>query len=182
MASNNFSCAFEEHLNGMRWTAPDAMASEYEAADFLYGLIRLLKPKLCIETGCYKGNATLAIGKALLLNGSGILQSCDTDQAHVLTVMTECQQNYYPVTLRQCTGVELIKALDGPPNPQKIDFAFLDSSGDRVEEAQALNISDNAIIALHDARRPEFWHLKDLGWQSVFMPTPRGMALFQKNT
>lgn len=61
------------------WSAPDIMASEYETFDLLYGLVRLSKPSLCFESGCYLGHGSEAINRALVKNRNGCLITCDTD-------------------------------------------------------------------------------------------------------
>jgi hypothetical protein len=36
------------------------------------------------------------------------------------------------------------------------------------------------IVVLHDARRPVKEAIeKELGWKSIFIPTPRGLAIYQ---
>ena len=44
-----------------RWEVHDGTASEIEMTDFLYGLVRMLKPKLIVETGTYRG-ASIHLG------------------------------------------------------------------------------------------------------------------------
>lgn len=168
-----FSCAFEEHLDGKTWTAPDDMASEHETGEFIYGLLRLIKPHVSIETGCYRGDTSLQIAKAMKTNGLGRFLTCDTDKELCNIVENRIRQCQNSTVFNQ-RGVELCKAAP------VVDFAFLDSSGDRHEEAQALNLSQGAIVILHDARRPVFADVLSLGWKHLFIPTPRGIAIFQK--
>lgn len=161
-------CAYYE--SDPRWSAPDNMSVEHEVYDFLYGLVRVLKPELCFESGCYKGYSSVAIGKALLANGSGNLQTCDTDEEMVRA--TRVATWGLPVTVRQSSGVELAKELQGPPRPIPIDFAFLDSGGDRHAELDALDLVPGATIVVHDSRRYE-WARGGLNF-----PTPRGLSVF----
>lgn len=151
-----------------RYSAPDAMATEYEVADFMYGLVRLLKPEVLIETGCYRGDMSVVIGKALLANGSGCLYTCDTDPEMVN--ITENRVKNLPVKVIQCTGHSLCNYTES------VDLAFLDSSGDRFQEALALKMSDSGVVVLHDAIRP--YDLESIFPRVVSMPTPRGLKIF----
>lgn len=166
------------YLEGL-WSAPDAWASEYETFEFLHGLVRLLKPLIVLETGCYKGHSTAAIAKALSANKQGILFSCDTNPERVAEAQkavsgfyTACRKP--AAIISECTGEDLIRDV------QNVDLAFLDSSGDRVAEAKGLRLSDRGIVVLHDARRDTYKEiLEALHWQSVFVDTPRGLAIMQ---
>jgi len=68
------------------WSAEDGEGAELEVSEFIGALVRLLKPKFVVETGCYKGQTTREIARALQENGHGYLYSCDTDQERVLAV------------------------------------------------------------------------------------------------
>jgi predicted O-methyltransferase YrrM len=56
---------------------PEIWASEIETSDFLYGLVRLIKPEDCLEIGTFEGDASIAIGKALKDNNLGTLFTTD---------------------------------------------------------------------------------------------------------
>lgn len=154
-----------------RWSAPDGMASEFELGDFMYGLVRLLKPNLVIETGCYNGDTSRRIGEALLENGDGRLVSCDTSIERVVSAQSICVG--LPVTILNTHGLDII-------TKHPCDLAFIDSGNDatRVEECKALKMSPGGIIVLHDARRSAYDDLCAIGWKSWFIPTPRGVAVF----
>lgn len=161
--------------NGLH-SAPDAMASEFEVQEFLYSLVRLLKPEVLIETGCYMGHATEAIVSALTKNRSGHLTTCDTNFVHhEVTALSNAAYRDY-VEVLHCDGVEAISGLSSP-----VDFAFLDSSGDRVAEAAALQLSPKAVVVVHDTNRPQYDAIKLLHpWKSVWkIETPRGLTVFQ---
>lgn len=137
-----------ETLNGKQWSAPDEHATEYEVAAFIGALVRLVKPSLAIETGCYHGQTSRRIAEAL--GGLDELWTCDTEEAY-------CGRTWdvsgvrASVNVTHRTGVAMIASMDKP-----IDFAFLDSGGDRLEEAQALlpKLSAGAYVVIHDSRRP----------------------------
>jgi predicted O-methyltransferase YrrM len=164
-------CHFEE-LDGKTWTAPDEMASENEVGDFLYGVVRLLKPRIILETGYYRGASTRRLAEGIVANGhGGWVQSCDTD-ASIFNGKDRINGNRFTVFNR--TGEWLASMV------ADVDLAFLDSSGDRLAEAKALRMKPWGIVVLHDARRPVKEAIeKELGWKSIFIPTPRGLAIFQ---
>lgn len=58
---------------------------EVEVGCFLYGLVQLIKPKLVLETGTYKGGAASYIAEALKDNGYGKLDTVEYEFAHIKT-------------------------------------------------------------------------------------------------
>ena len=167
--------------NGLH-SAPDAMASEFEVQELLQSLVRLLKPKVCVETGCYQGHSTLAIAKALFFNQQGELFSCDTDSSMVADAYIRIVQAFKPanpehVHIWNESGIDLCN--EGCV--KNVDFAFLDSSGDRVAEAAALQLSPKAVVVVHDTNRTQYDAIKLLHpWKAVWkIETPRGLTVFQ---
>jgi predicted O-methyltransferase YrrM len=65
------------------WVSRDHMGSEYEVGELLYGIIRLAKPELVVETGCYYGDTSAKIAQALCHNQKGWLVTCDIEEAKV---------------------------------------------------------------------------------------------------
>lgn len=153
-------------------TADDEMASEHEVYDFLYGLVRLFKPKVILETGCYKGGATRAMARAAKENGIGEVWTCDTDIEKVESLDTFL----LPIEARYGDGEWFCK-----DKVKDVDFAFIDSSGDRVAEVNALQLSPNAVVVLHDSNRPQYkpiWTIKP--WKSIWhIGTEQGITVFQ---
>jgi predicted O-methyltransferase YrrM len=162
---------YEETMDGKTWTSVDAMASEKEVSDFMFGLIRLLKPRVVLETGTYFGDTTKPMAEAMRENNHmSQLHTCDTN----LEYIQAASKRMGGVNFHVCTGEELCR------NTCDVDLAFLDSSGDRLAEAKALRMKPGGIVVLHDARRPVKEAIeRELGWKSIFIPTPRGLALFQ---
>lgn len=154
-----------------RYTSPDGMATETVVSQFMGWLVRMMKPERVLETGCYIGSTTVEIGQALKENGSGTLFTCDTKFEYCDAVYEMTKD--LPVVVESISGVEQAKKWD------KIDLAFLDSGGDRVEEAKALRMNPNGIVVLHDAHRPTFEQIAELGWQRIKFYTPRGLGIFQ---
>lgn len=153
-----------------RWSAPTAMSIEYEVADFLYGLIRLAKPKNVLETGCGDGHSTFAIARALKENGEGIILTCDTDQEKCEAI---AESEHGNIRVFSCEGIKLAG------KTEEVDFAFLDSSGNRAREAELLRLTKDAVVVLHDARRTEYARVFRIFESAMFFDTPRGLVLFK---
>jgi len=122
------------------WRVDDATGSEHELRALLYALVRMLKPSLVVETGCYRGWATEALGIACRENDQGRVVACDTNQACVeeatrLTMML-------PVDVYNCRGAEL-------PELRTADFVFCDSGyADRMGEVVLCKAG--AVVLVHD--------------------------------
>jgi len=153
------------------------MASEMEVSDFMYSLIRLLKPGIVLETGCYTGVTTLRMARALKTNRYGRMATCDVRENLVAEINHASRRRSLPLEAFSESGVELISRFDA------IDLAFIDSGGDRQEEVSRVRAKMNrfGVIALHDTapHHPEsrIQNSIDLPW--LYMNTPRGLTLFQ---
>ena len=55
----------------------DDMGVEAEVAEFLYALVRVLKPRVVVESGTGRGYASLALAAALAENGEGVLHTLE---------------------------------------------------------------------------------------------------------
>ena len=156
----------------------DPMTAEVEVQEFLYGYIRLVKPKLVVETGCYHGHTARKMAEALAENGEGVLHTCDTDIACVGRAFLRTAG--LPVKVHYQPSVEMIRSL-----PDKsVDIAFLDC-GDRVQAARALlpKLSPFAAVLLHDTlihHQQEVVEIQSLtNWTAIqLMPQGRGLTLF----
>ena len=159
------------------WHATDSMAAETEVSDFMYSLVRLLKPKVVIETGCYTGVTTLRMARALKANRYGHLSTCDIEQEHVDEMNEISRRRSLPLEAFRTTGLELIGRFDS------IDLAFIDSGGDRAAEiAKVLRrMGRFGVVALHDTA-PHHWESgiqESVKLPYLYMNTPRGLTLFQ---
>ena len=136
---------------------------------FLAALVKALCPRYVIETGCYHGTTSAAIGEALDV---GTLDTMDID-FHSVELASAYTQSL-PVTVHHCSS------LDFAPT-QPIDLAFLDSDPYiRFQEAEYFRpfLAPDAILAIHDSRDMQW---TDLDWRWVNLPTPRGLLLLQAN-
>lgn len=170
--------------NDYLWSARDEQSSEDEVSEFLYGIVRLLKPLCIVETGCYLGDATIAIAKALKQNKYGKLYSCDIDMGLVIKVNDRLKDegliDYAEV--RTESGNELIKRI------KDIDFAFIDSGGEKGVREQEVNeliplLKSFKMFAMHDTA-PHKKHIsavaENVNLPKVYFNTPRGLTLFMK--
>jgi len=171
--------------NDSYWSAVDEQGTEKEVSEFMYSLIRLIKPTFAVETGCYKGDATIAIAKAMEHNGLGQVFTCDIEPAMVELVNNrlkklglEKQGQAY-----ECAGIDLIKKCG-----LAIDFAFIDSSPYGKEREAEIGVlipllKKYNMFLLHDTapQHPQISQIPDtIHMPKVYFNTPRGLTLFQK--
>jgi len=144
----------------------------------------MIKPKNVVETGCYLGDGTIAIAKALKANGFGRIITCDTDPERVEFVRRRIKDEeldlFASVTCH--TGKETIEAVGA-----LIDFAFIDSSsegsvrGDEVKELLK-HLLPMKLFALHDTapQHPQIRLVAEsIKLPKIYFNTPRGLNLFQ---
>jgi len=151
-----------------RWTEFDGAATELEMGDVLYGLVRMTKPVLTFESGCYLGHGTTRIAQALKHNCRGHLVSCDTDAQKVMLVRAAlCDQRDGPGSPRDFTGwadVRIGRAID-QPELRECDFFFCDSNYEcRAEELEA--VKPGCVVVVHDTTEASW---KRYGPASRFM-------------
>lgn len=168
------------------WQCFDEQSAEVEVLEFLYSLVRALKPKLVVETGSCRGLSACYIGKALRDNKRGKLITCEIDP------------KYYEMTRELITKARLIEqvecvlgssldlAIESP-----IDFLFSDSMPNiRMQELDLFlpQMTPTGLIAIHDVnsgfhaelRESVLKQDKNRNLSVVMLPTPRGLALCQK--
>jgi len=61
------------------WSMFDGWTADVETLEFLFGLVRAVKPRLVVETRAWRGYATEAIARALAQNGIGRLVAVEKD-------------------------------------------------------------------------------------------------------
>src|SRR5262249_28040216 len=68
-----------------RWEIPtdSDICTEVETIALAFGFVRMRRPAIVVETGCNVGCVSRAIGEALLVNGSGLLFTCDVVEEFV---------------------------------------------------------------------------------------------------
>lgn len=171
--------------NDELWTTRDEQSSEDEVNEFLYALIRLIKPQFVVETGSYLGDGTIQIAKALKKNGRGRIMTCETIMDRCVAVQARIDQEGLGEIAQvvNTTGLELIKQCGS-----LIDFAFIDSSPEgkvRGAEIQELlkYLRPLKMFALHDTA-PQHGQINAVAeaikLPKVYFNTPRGLTLFMK--
>jgi predicted O-methyltransferase YrrM len=153
-----------------------------EEGALLFGIVRMLKPKVCIETGTLVGDSAFWIGLALRDNGFGCLVTCDTDKNRIEPAKERLKG--LPVGVILQAGRDLIRTAGS-----KFDFVHIDSGSpaERLEELTILdeqNIAPGGIVCWHDAcvgytaMYDSFSAKHD--WPHLVMPSVVGLAIFQR--
>jgi predicted O-methyltransferase YrrM len=160
---------------------PDSVTAE--EAELLYALVRMRKPELVIETGTGHLQATIPMTKALRMNGTGLLLTCDTDADYALEAQIRHPSIFCRIT--HGTGLELLKSLD-----RKADFIFVDAGNadNRMEEVRYIVENDvlapKGILVIHDTINPKYRKLEEYvraqGWQGLSLDSIGGIGFFQR--
>lgn len=159
-------------IGNKQWAYTSQESSEIETQEFLYGLVRLVKPVICVETGCHFGDASFAIGSALAKNGLGTLHTCDIKTEWV--EFTKKRTVELPVVVHAMDSREMLKTI------RDVDLAFIDGGIMRLAELTALDVSPGSYVLLHDANNPIYYEpAMRLGWTAIRFHTPLGLVLFE---
>lgn len=147
-------------LGYQTWTE---MAVEQETAQFLYGLVRLLKPLEVVESGTGEAYAAMAIGQALADNGRGRL--------HTFEPLDEFRQGaghkLGGLPVATYPGHSADRCVEPWP-----DLVFLDSYGNERPREIRFWVDKPVVLVVHDAvEHREHLH------GGTFFPTPRGLWL-----
>lgn len=118
-------------------------SSEVEMQEFLYGLVRYLKPTLVFESGSNHGFGTKALGMAVQANGIGRVVSCETN----IELFNIASDTCYTLP---CVEILHKHSLDCP-ELSEADFIFSDSDWDsRAKEYELARLG--AIYIIHDTQ------------------------------
>jgi predicted O-methyltransferase YrrM len=161
----------------------DEFAMDKGEAEFLYGLVRALKPDICVETGTHKCLSSLSIANALEDNQNGQLYTCDPvnhGQREILGSVSKGLSER--VTFQQIRG-------DKIKTPGKIDFAFIDGLHgikDVLEEIDNIfpQLNENAVVVFHDANDSEAEGdgvnaaIKERKLKAVWLPTKWNLRIY----
>ena len=130
------------------WTKKENWSTEDEIYEFIYGMVRALKPQVCVDSGTFEGDGTVAIAEALKENrNGGKVYTID----HKNFGTTEKLGKYDNVVIVRGSAPNIIGTLD----ITKIDFAFLDSGHDFGQVTKELKFIDRYMtktgyILIHD--------------------------------
>lgn len=166
------------------WSTRDEQSAEQEVSDFLYALVRLLKPRVVVETGCWKGDSTIAMARAVKENGRGMLYSCDIDKDLVKETLGWLEKEGLKAKVLCASGVELLKSF----GEGEIDLAFIDSGDAAVRRGEIPHaigrLKTLGCLVLHDTA-PQHGGVSQLAGEiplpGIYFNTPRGLSVFIKN-
>ena len=174
---------------------------EIEVMEFLYSLVRLIKPKNILETGSYAGWSSAVMAYALVKNG----QNGQLITLEILDEWVKATTDLHNKLGLSNTKCEKESSLEYKP-PYMFDLMFLDSEPDiRFKELQKFYpfLNEGGYVMIHDLHnhlglsnqtlhnmehwpfgdfRPYFGDLiKNHELQVVNFMTPRGFTLFYKS-
>jgi predicted O-methyltransferase YrrM len=162
-------------LKGDHWPV------ELETCEFLYGLVRAIKPENVLECGTNVGYSAAAIGLALKANNQGHLTTLDLkdmgghEKWRQLGI--EQQITFWPADSRTFQTSNTYQLI------------FLDTLTENVLAELTHyepNTEPGTIIAIHDAlvmpqkRVQANQFLKGKSWTSIFIHTARGLDLMRR--
>lgn len=150
--------------------ADDETATEYEVQDLLVALIRIIRPKLFVETGAYMGSTTEIVGKHMV--GIGKVVSCETNHEYLAEARKRCSG--LPVTIYGRKSSDVLEV-------QYADLLFLDSDYKyRTEEFR--RTKRGAVVVIHDTAisydpgiKPLEQFVRSVG--GITLPTYRGLGI-----
>ena len=179
---------------------------EAEVGTFLYGLVRMIKPKLILETGLYTGVSCSYMAQGLNDNGYGKIDSVEYEQAHINTARERISrlnlQNF--VNFNKCDSMNFNPQL---LDTERYDLILLDTEMNlRLHELIKFYpyLRDGGFVFIHDmppsvcvgninSDHPDFinWpvgiipeevksFVKEGKLRPMFFPNPRGMLSFYK--
>ncbi len=174
---------FEQTESGKEYRSDDGNATEEEVREFIKGLCAIMKPDVVLETGCYRGGLTKIIAEAIPRRS--VLFTCDTDNKMVELTSLSLRDidEFGNFVIHQSTGIALIEFVAA--TKEIVDLGILDSSGDRIEEAQALSkiMRPGGIVLIHDTKRQmectAAITLAVAGYMRIVFDTPRGLTMLQ---
>lgn len=159
----------DQHL----WSAEDEIGSEEELRLFLYAIIRMLKPPLVVETGCYTGWGTLAMSSAVKSNGNGRLISCDIDPGMAEGASLLISDMASIATIYPCSSCEIREEIGC------CDFLFSDSDP-KIRPEEVSWLKPGAIAVVHDTYvYPELGEFVK-SQVGILFDTPRGFGIIRK--
>ncbi len=171
----------KECKNPRLWSMIDGWTAEVEVLEFIHSIVRLVKPRLVVETGTWLGYGAISIGKALEKNNYGSLITIEYDK----NIYEKAKEN---ISNENLSRVKIVNcsSLNFKPS-SKIDLLICDSAIDiRGREIKHFEkyLSEDAIIIFHDtSRRHKKVRLdvkklmKEKTIEGIFINTPRGVSI-----
>lgn len=181
---------------------------ETEVGEFLYGFVRIMKPKDILETGTYSGISTMYMAQGLIDNGEifegryGLVKTLEFEQYH----LSRARNLWNSMGLDMVVGTHLGNSLKYQPD-RNYQFILLDTEPQQ-RFAELLKfypfLDQGGYIAIHDLPNtlcqgnlnpdhPEMKSypygdvpeemanlIKDGNLRLFHFPTPRGITFFYK--
>ena len=141
--------AYMKEPTDNRYSCYNTGSVEMEVGEFLYGLVRMIKPTAILETGTYKGVSTALMAMALQENGAGKITTLE----FIPELWKEANSMFDIYHLRDWIDSVIVDAKDYPVTPNKYDFIFLDTEP-QTRFAEFLkfwsSLKPGGFIAIHD--------------------------------
>lgn len=175
---------------------------EKEVGEYLFGLIKVLKPQHVLETGIYHGISSSYMGLALQENGYGQLDAVEYEAQHI----QESKEKWNKLEISSLITSYLISSLDFRPD-HKYQLIWLDTEP-HLRFAELIRffpyLEEGGFVGIHDLPRgmcqgninpdhPEIesWPFGNLPeeikqWERtgelvrLSFPNPRGMVFWYK--
>jgi predicted O-methyltransferase YrrM len=180
-----------EDSTDSRYTRITANAVEVEIAEFLYGFVKVVKPKFIIETGTHIGFATIAMAQGIKDNGgNGKIWSFDVlNQKKALENIKSANVSDFVELISGSSLEEGIK-IDFP----SVDILILDSVHTYKHLLTEVKLFEKFLVIggfvlLHDTQHPKFANkvgkvseeLVSVGeYSRISFLTPQGFDILQK--
>lgn len=129
----------------------DSGGTEVCVSEFLWGLVRLLKPESILETGTYTGISSLYMSQGLKDNGHGHLTTIEFENFH----KERAEKLWQLCGVSEQVTCKLQSSLDFETN-QQYDLIFLDSEPQiRFQELIKFfpNLKEGGYVGIHDLPR-----------------------------
>jgi predicted O-methyltransferase YrrM len=166
------------------WSMLDGKTPEIEVLEFLYGLVRMVKPVHAIETGAWRGYTAVTIGRALKENGRGKLVALEPDPDFHAAASQRIEEHLSGglVDVVCQNGASFTPAFD-------IDLLLLDSHpGNYSKEFRHFLplLKSGCIIVFFETNSRQGSVMQNVArlaheqsMAGFFFPTPRGLAVCQ---
>ena len=179
---------YPEQPDNKQWKMWDGQSSEVEVIEFLYSLVRLVKPKLIVETGPLLGYSTVAMMAAQDENGFGKIKTIEINASLVVATKKcaeDCGLDLNNIEIYNGSSLDVLPTIEGP-----IDLFFSDSDltirGDEIEICLP-KMSLTGIIAVHDTSPNHLYprqylnkKLEEGVLDRIHFPSSRGFSLAKK--
>ncbi|WP_020177046.1 glycosyltransferase [Methyloferula stellata] len=167
------------------WSMFDGFTAETEVLDFLYALIRMVKPENAIETGTWLGRSAAAIASGMRDNGFGRLFTIEHNEQTV-SIARQLIDN---AQLNTFVEIHIANSLEFDAGETRFQFALFDSEiSIRAEEFRKFydRLEPGATVVFHDTAEQHpgsadnVIDLKTMGLlEGMFFETPRGLFVGQ---